>query len=85
MSAGVEPNAPNTVNSSCADGNSGTYHSHESIDRMKVATNDSSAFAAGKAITITYTVYCYSSYNGAASSCSTGSYDDHDDLVFGVN
>ena len=24
-------------------------------------------------------------YLGSASSCSTGSYDDHDDLVFAVN
>jgi leucyl aminopeptidase len=137
MSGGVESNAPNTVNSSCADGNSGTYHSDESIDRMKIATNDSSALAAGKAVTATFTTYCYSSadkldvyytsnattpswtlvgtqsctaagvktftatytlpsganqavrgtfrYNGSASACGTNSgYDDHDDLVFGV-
>ena len=137
MTNGNETNRPNTINSSCADGNSGTYHSDESLDRMKIATNDSSAFAAGKAVTITYTVYCYGTadhldiyytsnattptwtslgtqnctaagvktftatytlpsggnqavrgnfrYNGSAASCSTGSYDDHDDLVFGVN
>jgi len=24
-------------------------------------------------------------YQGSASSCSTGAYDDHDDLVFAVN
>ena len=136
MASGNEPNQPNTINDSCADGNSGTYHVDESIDRMKIATNDGTALASGKAVTITFTVYCYSTadridvyrtataatpgwtligtqqctaagvrtftatytlptgtnqavrgnfrYNGAASSCSTGSYDDHDDLVFGV-
>lgn len=24
-------------------------------------------------------------YNGSVSSCSTGGYDDHDDLIFAVN
>ncbi len=61
MTSGNETNRPNTIASSCADGNSGTYHVDESIDRLKVATNDSTAFASGKAVTITFTVYCYSS------------------------
>lgn len=61
MTSGIESNAPNTINNSCADGNSGTYHSDESIDRMKIATNDSTAFAGGKAVTVTFTTYCYSS------------------------
>jgi hypothetical protein len=135
---GPEPNYPNTINSTCADGTSGTYHSDESNDRLKVATNDGGAFAAGKTVTITATVWAYSSYTsdhldlyyaanasspswtligsytpsgsgartitatytlptgtlqavranfrygGAASSCTTGSYNDHDDLVFAV-
>jgi leucyl aminopeptidase len=136
MTNGVETNHPNTINNSCIDGNSGTYHVDESIDRMKVATNDGSAFASGKAVTITFTTYCYGSadkldvyytanaaspswtslgtqtcttagvktftatytlpsganqavrgnfrYNGSASACTNGSYNDHDDLVFGV-
>ncbi len=135
---GPEPNYPNTINSTCADGTSGTYHSDESNDRLKVATNDGGAFAAGKTVTVTATVWAYSSYTsdhldlyyaanasspswtligsytpsgsgartitatytlptgtlqavranfrygGAASSCTTGSYNDHDDLVFAV-
>jgi hypothetical protein len=140
MSGGNEPNQPNTINDSCADGTSGTYHSDESIDRMVVATNDGQAFAGGKTVTVSVTVWCYTSspssdhldvyytsnaaspswtaistqactagglqtltatytlpstgtnhavranyrYNGSQSSCTTGSYDDHDDLVFGV-
>jgi hypothetical protein len=138
MTSGIEPNAPNTINSSCADGNSGTYHSDESIDRMSIATNDGTAFSGAKAVTASITVWCYSSadsldlyytnnvssptwtlintqkctasgvktftapytlpstgtnqavratfrYNGSASACGTNSgYDDHDDLVFGV-
>ena len=135
---GPEPNYPNTINSSCADGTSGTYHVDESNDRLKIAANDGGALAAGKTVTITATVWAYSSYtsdrldlyyaanansptwtlittltppgsgartltatytlpsgnlqairahfryNGSASSCTTGSYDDHDDLIFAV-
>lgn len=61
MTSGNELNRPNTLNASCADGNSGTYHSDESLDRVKIATNDGTALAAGKAVTITFTAYCYSS------------------------
>ncbi len=140
ITGGAEPNQPNTINDSCADGTSGTYHSDESVDRLIVATNDGSALAGGKTVTVSATVWCYTSspssdsldlyytsnaasptwtligtqtctaggaqtltrtyvlpstgtqhavranyrYQGTASSCSTGSYDDHDDLVFGV-
>jgi hypothetical protein len=135
---GPEPNYPNTINSSCADGTSGTFHTDESNDRLKIAANDGGALAAGKTVTVTATVWAYSSYtsdkldlyyaanansptwtligtytpsgsgartisasytlptgslqairanfryNGSASSCTTGSYDDHDDLIFAV-
>ena len=136
-SAGPEVNKPNTLSSSCADGASGTYHSDESNDRLKVSTTDGSNLAAGKTVTISATVWSYSStadkldlyyaanaasptwtligtyspsttgastisatytlpsggtqairanfrYNGSASVCSSGSYDDRDDLVFSV-
>jgi hypothetical protein len=136
-SKGPEPNASNTINASCTDGASGTYHSDESTDRLKVATSDGSALAHGKTVTITATLWAYSKtsdtldlyytanasspawtliaslkptatgattltktyvlptgslqairanfrYNGSASTCTTGSYDDHDDLVFAV-
>ncbi len=135
---GPEPNAPNTIASTCADGTTGTFHVDESNDRLKVATTDGSALAAGKTVTVTATVWAYSSfgsdhldlyyaadaaspswtligsftpsgagartitatytlpsgalqairanfrYNGSTSSCTTGSYNDHDDLVFAV-
>ena len=138
-SGGPEPNQPNTINDSCADGTSGTYHSDESNDAIKVSTNDGTAFAPGKTVTIEATVWAWSTgsqdtldlyyaadanspswtfiaslsppaggaqtlsttytlpsgtlqavrarfrYQGSASSCSTGNYDDHDDLVFAVN
>ena len=137
---GPEPNQPNTINASCADGTSGTFHSDESNDRLKVFTTDGSNFAPGKAVTVQATVWAYSGYtsdhldlyyaanasspawtligtvnptaagsqvlsgtytlpsggslqavranfryNGSASSCSTGAYDDRDDLVFAVS
>jgi hypothetical protein len=135
---GPEPNQPNTINDSCADGTSGTYHVDESNDRLRVETLDGSPMAAGKTVRVTATVWAYSSftadrldlyytananspawtligtqtpagagvrtltaqyvlptgalqavrarfrYQGSASPCTTGSYDDHDDLVFAV-
>ncbi|WP_375768037.1 M20/M25/M40 family metallo-hydrolase [Archangium gephyra] len=134
---GPEVNKPNTINATCVDGASGTYHSDESNDRLKVATLDGTTMAAGKQVQVTATVWAYSStadtldlyrapnasspvwtligsykpsgsgvqtitatytlptgttqairanfrYNGTASSCSTGAYDDHDDLIFTV-
>jgi leucyl aminopeptidase len=134
---GPESNAPNTINASCADGASGVYHSDESNDRLKVTTNDGGNLAAGKQVTVTATVWAYSTtadtldlyytanassptwtligsykpsgtgartisatytlptgtlqavrasfrYNGTAGTCSTGSYDDRDDLIFAV-
>ena len=137
LSGGAEPNQPNTINNSCADGTSGTFHSDESIDRLSIATTDGSSLAAGKSVKVTTTVWAYSTsadaldlysapdanspvwtflstispaatgaqtlstsftlpsgslqairanfrYQGSASSCSTGAYDDHDDLIFAV-
>jgi hypothetical protein len=49
---GPEPNYPNTINGSCADGTSGVYHSDPSIDRIKVYTADRTNFASGRAVTI---------------------------------
>ena len=138
LSGGSEPNQPNTINSSCADGTSGTYHSDESNDRLVIQTTDGSTMAPGKTVTVSATVWAYSTYTsdhldlyytanasspswvligtinptksgaqtlsanytlpsgtnqavraqfryqGTASSCTTGSYNDHDDLVFAV-
>ena len=139
LSGGNEPNQPNTINSSCSDGTSGTFHSDESNDRLVIQTTDGSTLAPGKTVKVSATVWAYSGftsdhldlyyaanassptwvliatitptaagaqtlsanytlpsggasqavranfrYTGSASSCSTGAYDDHDDLVFAV-
>lgn len=135
---GPEPNQPNTINNSCADGTSGTFHTDESNDRLKVSTTDGSSFAPGKTVRIEATVWAWTTptsdkldlyyaananspswifittltppaggaqvlsatytlpagslqavranfrYQGSASPCSTGAYDDHDDLIFAV-
>ncbi|KAL7449993.1 hypothetical protein ACHAWC_001987, partial [Mediolabrus comicus] len=143
---GDESSAPNTnkKGSACNDGNSGTYHSDESIDQITVTAGDmdgtgSAGFitSGGKA-TVAVKVWCWNTgasdfldlyfttnvdnpvwialttitcpgggeqilkhtfdveqgavqsiranfrYNGDPSSCSNGSYDDHDDLMFAV-
>ena len=136
LSGGTEPNQPNTINGSCADGTAGTFHSDESNDRLAIATTDGSPLAAGKSVKVTATVWAYGTtdaldlysaananspawvllstitpsaagaqtlstsftlpsgslqairanfrYQGSASPCSTGTYDDHDDLIFAV-
>ena len=139
MSGGAESNQPNTIGDSCADGTSGTFHSDESNDRIKVSTLDGTSFAAGKTVRIDATVWPWSGgpsqdsvdlyfaanaasptwqfvatlvpsttgsqtlsatytlpsgslqavrarirYQGSATSCGTGSFNDHDDLVFAV-
>ena len=147
MTDGAEQNPSNTniMGSVCNDGNSGSYHSDESIDKMVVFASDSSGVASdnfitgGDYATVAVTVYCWNSgasdhldlylainvenptwmylvtmtctaggeqtlkhtfnvpdganhqiiranfrYNGLASSCSSGGYDDHDDLAFAV-
>src|ERR1700756_2562311 len=138
LSGGAEPNQPNTINSSCADGTSGTFHSDESNDRIVVSTTDGSTLAAGKTVKVSATVWAYSGftsdhldlyytanansptwtligtitpaaagaqtlsanytlpsgslqavraqfrYLGSASSCTSGAYNDHDDLIFAV-
>ena len=56
---GPEPNQPNTVADSCADGTAGTFHSDESNDRVRVFTTDGSNFAPGKTVTIQATVWAW--------------------------
>jgi hypothetical protein len=56
---GPEPNQPNTIGGSCADGTSGTFHSDESNDRIKVSTTDGSSFAPGKSVRIDATVWAW--------------------------
>jgi subtilase family serine protease len=138
MSGGAEPNQPNTINNSCADGTAGTFHSDESNDRIVVASTSGGALTHGTTATVTATVWAWSGYTsdaldlyyaananspswvfiktivptkagaqslsatftlptgslqavraqfryqGRASSCTSGSYNDHDDLIFAV-
>jgi leucyl aminopeptidase len=136
ISGGAEPNQPNTINNSCADGTSGTFHSAESNDRIVVASTSGGTLAHGNTVTVTATVWAYDTkdhldiyyaananspswvfvktitptksgaqtlsttytlptgslqavranfrYEGSAAVCTTGSYDDHDDLIFAV-
>ncbi|MEJ5166032.1 MAG: pre-peptidase C-terminal domain-containing protein [Thermoanaerobaculia bacterium] len=58
-SIGPEPNQPNTINGSCADGTSGTCYSDESIESIKVATTDGQNLAVGKTVNVTVQAYCY--------------------------
>jgi len=60
ITGGQEPNQPNTIYNSCADNTSGSYHSDESIDRLKVSTLDGSNFAPGKTVKIEATVWAFS-------------------------
>lgn len=136
MSGGAEPNQPNTINNSCADGTVGSFHSDESNDRI-VVTSSSGALTQGRTATVTATVWAFSAtddaldlyyaananspswvfiktikptktgaqnlsasfklptgslqavraqfrYGGSASPCTTGVYNDHDDLIFAV-
>ena len=138
MSGGVEVNRPNTINASCADGNSGTFHSDESNDRL-VITSTSGNLTHGVTATVSATIWAWTTpsqdhldlysapnanspvwtligtitptvagaqtisrtftlptgslqavraqfrYQGTASSCTAGSFNDHDDLIFAVN
>ncbi len=133
---GPEPNQPNTIGATCADGTSGTFHVDESNDRLKVSTVGGGNLAAGQQVRVEATVWAYSSfssdkldlyytanaaspswtflatltptaagaqtlsatytlpagalqavraqfrYQGSAGTCSTGGYNDRDDLIF---
>jgi hypothetical protein len=74
-SLGPEPNQPNTINDSCADGTSGTFHGDESNDRVKVSTLDTTNFAPGKTVRIDATGWVYAS---APTS-------DHVDFFYAAN
>jgi bacterial leucyl aminopeptidase len=66
-SLGPEPNQPNTINDSCADGTSGTFHSDESNDRIRVFTTDGTSFAAGKTVTIEASVWAWTTPSADAA------------------
>jgi hypothetical protein len=60
--SGPEQNAPNTIGATCADGVGGTFHSDESLDRIRVFTRDGTSFRAGSVVTIEATVWAWSGY-----------------------
>jgi len=62
MSGGAEPHQPNTINNSCADGTSGTFHSDESNDRIVVASTSGGPLTHGTTATVTATVWAWSGY-----------------------
>ncbi len=59
---GPELNAPNTLGGTCMDGTAGTYHSDESVDRVKVYTTDGTDLAPGKQVTLEVEVWAWSNY-----------------------
>ena len=61
MTNGEESNRPNTLNA-CTDGNSGTYLTDESINRIVVTRADGGDgdFAEGDEVTISASVWCWS-------------------------
>lgn len=71
---GPEANAPNTLFSSCADGASGTYHVDESVDRLRISTEDGGPFLPGKHVTVEATVWAYSIFSA-----------DHLDLFYATD
>jgi subtilisin family serine protease len=134
-----EPNNPNTLAASCADGASGKYHTDESNDWLQVSSLDGGPLTGGGLVRVDAKVWAYSTknnyldlyvsgrvaspawthvatlqpsdtravvlsstftlpsgsdgvqavrgvfrYQGTASACSSGDYDDHDDLAFAV-
>ena len=137
-SVGPEKSAPNTLNSSCADGNSGSYRKDESLERIRIATVDGSPMAPGKTVRVSMTVWAWSTgssdsldiyytgdaarptwtylttlkppaggsqvlsatytlppgnlqavrgnfrYSGSVGTCTSGGYNDRDDLAFTV-
>ena len=61
MSGGNELNRPNTLGGACADGNSGTYASDESLEQLTIKTIDQGDLAPGKAVQLDIRAFCYSS------------------------
>ena len=59
---GPEPNEPNTIGDSCADGTSGAYHVDESNDRIVVSTLDGGNFTEGDTVEIAATVWAWSTF-----------------------
>ncbi|AKJ03808.1 Ig-like protein group 3 [Archangium gephyra] len=61
-SVGPEPQQPNTVGGSCADGSEGTSGIGPSLERLAVTRADGTPFAVGKEVTVQATVIATSTY-----------------------
>ena len=57
IQGGAEPNQPNTIADSCADGTFGVFHERESIDRIRVSTLDATQMSPGKTVRVDVTVW----------------------------
>ncbi|WP_164017773.1 Ig-like domain-containing protein [Pyxidicoccus trucidator] len=62
-SVGAEPNAPNTLGGTCADGTGGSFHVDESLDRLKVRSLDGGPFTAGRTVIVDATVWAFSGFS----------------------
>jgi hypothetical protein len=60
IAGGAEPNQPNTINNSCADGTEGVFHFDESLDRITISTLDGGMFAPGKTVRVEFTMWAFS-------------------------
>lgn len=61
---GVEPHAPNTlVSAPCADGNEGSYHLDESIDRLRIRSAAGGPLTAGGVATVDVTYWSYAGFD----------------------
>ena len=63
MSGGSEPNQPNTIGDSCADGSAGSFHIDESIDRLRVFTLDGQPLAPGKQVRLEASTWIFATGN----------------------
>src|SRR4029077_7266389 len=57
ISGGAEPNAPNTIASTCADGTAGSFHADESLDRLRIPPIGGPPLGSGKPMRIEATVW----------------------------
>ncbi len=76
---GPESNAPNTLDS-CADGNSGSYHSDESADAITVTAVDGTDIVAGSSIRIDVVVWAWNT--GTSDKLDVYYADDADSPVW---
>jgi hypothetical protein len=59
MAGGAEPNQPNTILNSCADGTRGIFHLDESLDGLRVSSVDGTPLAPGKTARIEARVWSF--------------------------